>query len=82
MEWPLFEAENLVDAILAAAWDVADQPAKAPWGERLGSTDPAVRFWAVHGIGWGAARVGADFAASASRIAQASSAVSTGTGKK
>ena len=47
------------DAILAAAWDVADQPVAAPWGERLVSSDPAVRFWAVHGIGWGAARPGA-----------------------
>jgi len=44
------------DAILAAAWDVADQPAAAPWQERLAASDPAVRFWAVQGIGWGASR--------------------------
>ena len=66
-EWAIFHpgepgeaaAAARYDAILAAAWDVADQPAAAPWGERLASSDPAVRFWAVHGIGWGAARPGA-----------------------
>jgi N-sulfoglucosamine sulfohydrolase len=66
-EWAIFHsgepgevaAAARYDAILAAAWDVADQPAEAPWGERLLSSDPAVRFWAVHGIGWGAARPGA-----------------------
>ncbi len=66
-EWAIFHpgesgeaaATARYDAILAAAWDVADQPAAAPWGERLASNDPAVRFWAVHGIGWGAARPGA-----------------------
>jgi uncharacterized sulfatase len=59
-EWLIFhpgkdregEAATRYEAILAAAWDVADQPADAPWQERLASSDPAVRFWAVHGIGW------------------------------
>lgn len=70
-EWAIFHAGDLdepreaaaaarYDAILAAAWDVAEQPANAPWAERLAATEPAVRFWAVHGIGWGAARGGAD----------------------
>jgi uncharacterized sulfatase len=66
-EWAIFHpdeqghaaAGERYDAVLAAAWDVADQPADAPWGERLASRDPAVRFWAVHGIGWAAARPGA-----------------------
>lgn len=66
-EWAIFHpgergeaaAAARYDAILAAAWDVADQPAAAPSSERLTSRDPAVRFWAVHGIGWGAARPGA-----------------------
>lgn len=67
-EWAIFhpgkdrdaEAAARYEAILAAAWDVADQPADAPWLERLASLDPAIRFWAVHGISWGAARTGDD----------------------
>jgi N-sulfoglucosamine sulfohydrolase len=66
-EWAIFHpaaggqaadqaAATRYDAILAAAWDVADQPPEAPWQERLAAADPAVRFWAVHGIGWQAAR--------------------------
>jgi hypothetical protein len=62
-EWAIFHpgageqsTAERYDAILAAAWDVADQPTDAPWSERLASPDPPVRFWAVHGIGWGAAR--------------------------
>ena len=63
-EWAIFHpgeaaaaaAAARYDAILAAAWDVADQPAAAPWAERQAAPDPAVRFWAVHGIGWRAAR--------------------------
>jgi arylsulfatase A-like enzyme len=64
-EWAIFHpaeaagdvnAAARYDAILAAAWDVADEPPEAPWRERLAAADPAVRFWAVHGIGWQAAR--------------------------
>jgi HEAT repeat protein len=65
-EWSIFHPGNGQDAeaaarygsILAAAWDVADQPVSAPWRERIGSSDPAVRFWAVHGLGWCATRHG------------------------
>jgi len=72
-EWAVFHPPAGRDAaardryaeILAAAWDVADQPAAAPWRERLAVADPAVRFWAVHGIGWGAARAGAEAVGSA-----------------
>ncbi len=62
-EWAIFHpaeadeaAATRYDAILAAAWDVADEPPAAPWPERLAAPDPAVRFWAVQGIGWAAAR--------------------------
>jgi len=69
-EWAVFHppaerdaaAGDRYGAILAAAWDVADQPPEAPWRERLAAADPVVRFWAVHGIGWGAARAGTDAA--------------------
>ncbi len=71
-EWAIFHPDEEGDAaavsrykaILAAALDVADQPADAPWKERLALSDPAVRFWAVHGIGWQAAREGGDAIAS------------------
>lgn len=67
-EWAIFhpgkqrdaEAAARYEAVLAACWDVANQPANAPWKDRLVSTDPAIRFWAAHGIGWGAARDGGD----------------------
>ncbi len=70
-EWAIFHpgvagdaaAAARYDALLAAAWDVADQPAEAPWGERLASSDPAVRLWAVQGTGWRAARAGGRSAA-------------------
>ena len=70
-EWAIFhggdaanpDARDRYDAILAAAWDVADQPADAAWQERLAARDPPVRFWAVHGIGWRATRSGGDAAA-------------------
>jgi len=62
-EWAIFHpaeageaAAARYDAILSAAWDVADEPPAAPWQERLAARDPAVRFWAVQGIGWAAAR--------------------------
>jgi len=70
-EWAIFHpgepgeaaAAARYDAILAAAWDVADQPAEAPWAARLAAPDPAVRYWAVHGTGWRAARTGGNPAA-------------------
>jgi uncharacterized sulfatase len=66
-EWAIFHsaaggqaaaeaAATRYEAILAAAWDVADEPPEARWRERLAAADPAVRFWAVQGIGWAAAR--------------------------
>jgi len=61
-------AAERYDAILAAAWDVAAQPTDARWAERLASGDAAIRFWAVHGIGWGAARVGAGAAPEAAGL--------------
>jgi uncharacterized sulfatase len=72
-EWAIFhpgkEGESAAlaryETILAAAWDVADQPTEAPWQERLASQEPAIRFWAVHGIGWGAKRTGGDAVAPA-----------------
>jgi N-sulfoglucosamine sulfohydrolase len=77
-EWAIFhphddphddaDAAARYDAILAAAWDVADQPADAPWRERLASADPPVRFWAIHGIGWGATRSGGDAALQATAL--------------
>jgi uncharacterized sulfatase len=63
-EWGIFhpggghdaEAATRYQAIFEACWDVADQPAGAAWTDRLASADPAVRFWAVHGMAWGAVR--------------------------
>jgi len=63
-EWAIFHpgdrgepaAAARYEAVLAAAWDVADQPPAAAWQDRLTSADAAVRYWAVHGIGWGASR--------------------------
>ncbi len=54
-EWAIFHpdeptrAAKRYQAIHAAAWDAADGRAEE---ERLESSDPAVRYWTVHGIGW------------------------------
>ena len=40
------------DAILAAAWAVADPPDADAAATRLAGRDAAVRFWAVQAIGW------------------------------
>lgn len=72
-EWAIFHpgdegeaaAAARYGAVLAAAWDVAEQPPDADWQGRLASADAAVRFWAIHGVGWGAARADASTAAEA-----------------
>lgn len=66
-EWAIFHpgdesranaAADRYTRILMVAWAAAEgQPFDAtdekPWGwEGIGSDDPAVRFWNVHGIGW------------------------------
>jgi uncharacterized sulfatase len=65
-EWAIFHPEDATRAplaaerykmILDAAWDAADGSSMA---ERLASPEPAVRFWAAHGIGWSASRKGGD----------------------
>jgi arylsulfatase A-like enzyme len=57
-EWDVFhgaraaEAASRYDAVLQAAWAVADPPGWQELVRRLESTDPAERFWAVVGLGW------------------------------
>ena len=68
-EWAIFhggdaaEARGRYDAILDAAWAVADGRDAAFFAERLVSPDPAVRWWAAAGTGWAAKRAGANPAA-------------------
>ena len=66
-EWAIFhpgEAEDAAamdryDAILAAAWAVAEGQPTDSFATRLADRDPAVRYWAVCGTGWAAMRAGA-----------------------
>jgi uncharacterized sulfatase len=81
-EWAIFHegdaaaARSRYDAILDAAWAVADGRDAAFFAERLASPDPAVRWWAAAGTGWVAKRAGADPAASlAPRLADGDAAV-------
>jgi N-sulfoglucosamine sulfohydrolase len=46
------------DAILATAWAVAEGHPAEFFAARLADRDPAVRYWAVCGTGWAAARAG------------------------
>lgn len=63
-EWAIFHpggdheaaAAARYDHILAAAWDAAEQPPLETLAGRLASPEPAVRFWAVSGVGWAAMR--------------------------
>jgi len=65
-EWAVFHpggdrdaaAAARYDAILAAAWDAAEQPPLDALAARLTSADAAVRFWAVRGVAWAARRTG------------------------
>ena len=47
------------DAILAAAWAVAEGHPAEFFAARLRDREPAVRYWAVCGTGWAAVRAGA-----------------------
>jgi len=62
-EWAIFHpagdaaaARRRYDAILAAAWDVAERVPLDHHTRRLGDPDAAVRFWAVSGVAWSALR--------------------------
>jgi uncharacterized sulfatase len=66
-EWAIFHptaaadaaaAQTRYDAILAVAWDVAENHDAAHFSDRLTDSDPAIRFWAVAGTGWAAKRNG------------------------
>ena len=66
-EWAIFHpkaaadaaaAQSRYDAILAAAWDVAENHDATHFSKRLTDTDPAIRYWAVSGTGWAAKRGG------------------------
>ena len=68
-EWAIFHptaaadaasAQTRYDAILAAAWDVAESRDATHFRDRLTDSDPAIRFWAVAGTGWAAQRSGGD----------------------
>jgi hypothetical protein len=68
-EWAIFHpkaaadaaaAQTRYDAILAAAWDVAENHDATYFSDRLTDSDPAIRFWAVAGTGWAAQRGGGD----------------------
>ena len=68
-EWAIFHpttaadaasAQTRYDAILAAAWDVAENHDAAHFSDRLTDSDPAIRFWAVAGTSWAAQRDGGD----------------------
>ena len=84
-EWAIFHpatepeitrAAARYDAILDIAWAVADEHEATLFNNRLTDPDPAVRFWAVAGTGWAAARVGNDpSVALAPRLADADPAV-------
>ncbi|MGI9176650.1 MAG: sulfatase-like hydrolase/transferase [Pirellulales bacterium] len=84
-EWAIFHptaepeiarAAARYDAILAIAWAVADGHEATHFSTRLTDPDPAVRFWAVAGTGWAAARGGNDpSVALAPRLADAEPAV-------
>ena len=62
-EWAIFHppgdtaaAEKRYDAILAAAWDVAEPLSLDHHARRLDDPDAAVRFWAASGVAWSALR--------------------------
>ena len=63
-EWGIFHpggdhepvAAERYESILAAAWDVAEPDGGERATDRIGSPDPAVRFWGVHALGWAAIR--------------------------
>ena len=62
-EWAIFHppgdtaaAEKRYDAILAAAWDVAEPLPLDHHALRLDDPDAAVRFWAASGVAWLALR--------------------------
>jgi len=81
-EWAIFHggdpaaARTRYDAILEAAWAVADGRDAAVFFPWLTSPDPAVRWWAVAGTGWGAKQTGGDpTAALAPLVADADPAV-------
>jgi uncharacterized sulfatase len=65
-EWAIFHggdaaaARDRYDAILDAAWAVADGRDAAFFADRLASPDPAVRWWAVAGTRWATTRTGTD----------------------
>ena len=68
-EWAIFHppaaadaarAQVRYDAILAAAWAVADGRDAGHFALLRSDADPAVRWWAVAGTGWAAARGGDD----------------------
>jgi len=68
-EWAIFHptaasdaatAQARYDAILAVAWDVAENHDAEHFSKRLTDTDPAIRSWAVAGTGWAAKRGGGD----------------------
>jgi hypothetical protein len=68
-EWAIFHPQAAVDAaaaqarydaILAVAWDVAENHDAEHFSKRLTDTDPAIRSWAVAGTGWAAQRCGGD----------------------
>jgi arylsulfatase A-like enzyme len=75
-EWAIFHppgdaaaATRRYDAILAAAWDVADRLPLEHHARRLGDADPAVRFWAVSGVAWSSLRPdGGDMAAAVAEL--------------
>lgn len=66
-EWSIFHpggdrepaAADRYEALLAAAWDVAEPDGGERALERVGSTDPAVRFWGVQALGWATLRAAA-----------------------
>jgi uncharacterized sulfatase len=81
-EWAIFHgsdaaaARGRYDAILDAAWAVAEERGSGFFAPRLASPDPAVRWWAVAGTGWAAKRSGGDpTAALAPLVADADPAV-------
>lgn len=65
-EWGVFHggdaaaARTRYDAILDAAWAVADGRDAEFFAERLTNREAAVRWWAVAGTGWAAVRAGVD----------------------
>jgi len=77
-EWAIFHpptdaaqaaAAARYDAILTAAWDVAEGHPIAYHAARLMGKDPAVRFWAASGTGWAGVRDPADGQARAAAAA-------------